>query len=76
MLFILLFAGLVLNPDPESESESEASEGSHDPGSRTESPELDDVRGKVRDSWGGSVQQHQWFSINLVQYRRSTTDPL
>ncbi|XP_066537082.1 translation initiation factor eIF-2B subunit epsilon [Hoplias malabaricus] len=36
--------GLVLKPDPESESESEASEGSHDPGSRTESPELDDVR--------------------------------
>uniref|UniRef100_A0AAY5EKI3 Translation initiation factor eIF2B subunit epsilon n=1 Tax=Electrophorus electricus TaxID=8005 RepID=A0AAY5EKI3_ELEEL len=37
-------AGLVLKPDPDSESESEDSQGSHDPGSRTESPELDDVR--------------------------------
>ncbi|MCI4376924.1 hypothetical protein PGIGA_G00197380 [Pangasianodon gigas] len=36
--------GLVLKPDPDSETESEASEGSHDPGSRSESPELDDVR--------------------------------
>ncbi|KAK1797381.1 hypothetical protein P4O66_008745 [Electrophorus voltai] len=36
--------GLVLKPDPDSESESEDSQGSHDPGSRTESPELDDVR--------------------------------
>lgn len=37
--------GLVLKSDPDSETESEASEGSHDPGSRSESPELDDVRG-------------------------------
>ncbi|XP_067219528.1 translation initiation factor eIF-2B subunit epsilon [Chanodichthys erythropterus] len=36
--------GLVLNPDPESDSESEVSEGSHDPGSHTASPELDDVK--------------------------------
>lgn len=38
-------AGLVIKSDPESETESEASEGSHDPGSRSESPELDDVKG-------------------------------
>lgn len=37
--------GLVLKSDPDSETESETSEGSHDPGSRSESPELDDVRG-------------------------------
>ncbi|XP_067308252.1 translation initiation factor eIF-2B subunit epsilon [Pseudorasbora parva] len=36
--------GLVLNPDPESDSESEVSEGSHDLGSHTASPELDDVK--------------------------------
>ncbi|XP_046884131.1 translation initiation factor eIF-2B subunit epsilon [Hypomesus transpacificus] len=36
--------GLVLNPDPESESESEASEDSQDPGSRSVSPEMDDVK--------------------------------
>ncbi|KAG9343422.1 hypothetical protein JZ751_013586 [Albula glossodonta] len=36
--------GLELNPAPESDSESEASEGSHDPGSRGMSPELDDVK--------------------------------
>ncbi|KAG7330697.1 hypothetical protein KOW79_006919 [Hemibagrus wyckioides] len=36
--------GLVLKSDPDSETESEASEGSHDPGSRSESPELDDVK--------------------------------
>ncbi|XP_028832477.1 translation initiation factor eIF2B subunit epsilon [Denticeps clupeoides] len=36
--------GLVLNPDPESDSESEASEGSDQPGSRTISPELDDIK--------------------------------
>lgn len=36
--------GLVLNPVPESESESEASEDSHDPGSRSMSPEMDDVK--------------------------------
>lgn len=38
--------GLVLNPDPESESESEASEDSQDPGSRSVSPEMDDVKGQ------------------------------
>ncbi|XP_076828481.1 translation initiation factor eIF2B subunit epsilon [Brachyhypopomus gauderio] len=36
--------GLVLKPDPDTESESDGSEGSHDPGSRAESPELDDVK--------------------------------
>lgn len=41
-----MFPGLVLNPDPESDSESEVSEGSHDPGSHTASPELDDVKGE------------------------------
>lgn len=41
-----MFPGLVLNPDPESDSESEVSEGSHDLGSHTASPELDDVTGE------------------------------
>lgn len=42
----VMFPGLVLNPDPESDSESEVSEGSHDLGSHTASPELDDVTGE------------------------------
>uniref|UniRef100_A0A6Q2XLA2 Translation initiation factor eIF2B subunit epsilon n=1 Tax=Esox lucius TaxID=8010 RepID=A0A6Q2XLA2_ESOLU len=36
--------GLVLNPDPDSDSESEASDGSQDMGSRSVSPEMDDVK--------------------------------
>lgn len=42
----VMFPGLVLNPDPESDSESEVSEGSHDLGSHSASPELDDVTGE------------------------------
>lgn len=45
---LFVCSGLVLKSDPDSETESEASEGSHDPGSHSESPELDDVKGTDR----------------------------
>lgn len=57
--------GLVLKSDPDSETESEASEGSHDLGSRTESPELDDVKGAETQAMSQITEPHGYHDYSL-----------